>query len=753
MSSLTNLFSKTGIPQVKGFIDSRVSLKILIASILGFIAVIAALVWLNIISQEDLLLQQEKAVLETQIQILKGQIKNSEKLALALATVTSSRSDVQDIFADRDREALAALTVPGFNSLLPIIGTATKSQFHIPPAKSFLRLDNLELYGDDLSGFRPAVNRVNFEKVPTSGIEIGRYSAAIRGIVPISSEDDHMGSVEFGTGLSSEFLAGISTEYHINSAIYFYTKASELNAFFQAMEKKDRIRIKKQDFMEFATSWGKGKIKTPADIYSQRVNAVKKGTKDIYYHYDNPGKQTIAITVLHDYNNSSIGTLEVHLDRTLVLAQIAQSQYIALAAGLSLALVGSLLIWFLVNKTVGKPVREITNVYHEIGMGNFAARTTTKTTDELGTMASSLNAMLDNTLVLIQSQEQRDAVQKSIMKLLDEVSALTDGDLTARAEVTEDVTGAIADSFNAMAEQLSHVVRDVKKATIKVGTTSKDISLSTEKLSNTSETQAVQITNAISTINKMSAAIKQMAEFAIKSTSISEQSMIHAKDGAQAVQDTNRAMEAIRDNVQETARTIKRLGESSQEIGNIVQLINDIADRTSILALNASIQAAMAGEAGRGFAVVAEEVQRLAERSTSSTKQIDALVKNIQGEINEAGTSMEESIQRVVQGSRLADGAHNKLQEIEKDSMDLARQIQSITHAANAQAKVSTEISHTMERVGKTTTQTASASKQTALSMKSMAETADQLRESVEVFKLGDDISDSDKNAQDRKVA
>ncbi len=334
---------------------------------------------------------------------------------------------------------------------------------------------------------------------------------------------------------------------------------------------------------------------------------------------------------------------------------------------------------FILSRGLTTQVNHIMELFGEIGIGNFKARTPVITQDELGTMAFSLNAMLDNILSLIQTSEERDAMQVSVMKLLTEISELAHGDLTKRAEVTEDFTGAIADSFNDMAEQIGQVVRHVKDVTLQVSATSKKVSDSTEKLAETSEMQAVQVSGAIEAINEMALSIQQVAENAGQCAVVSEDSTAHAKEGAKAVRNTNGAMESIRDHVQETARAIKRLGESSQEIGNIVQLINDIADRTSILALNASIQAAMAGDAGRGFAVVAEEVQRLAERSTNATKQIDTLIKNIQGEISEAGTSMEESIQRVVEGSKLADGAYGKLQEIETVTTRLGELIQSIS--------------------------------------------------------------------------
>jgi len=391
-----------------------------------------------------------------------------------------------------------------------------------------------------------------------------------------------------------------------------------------------------------------------------------------------------------------------------------------------------------------RQINHIKNLFSDIGMGEYAARTRVVSRDELGTMAASLNAMLDNTLTLIQSSAERDAMQTAVVKLLNEISALTEGDLTARAVVTEDFTGSIADSFNDMAEQLTKIVKDVKGATLEVSNTSTKISSSTRMLAQTSKKQSAQISESIAAIDMMAASIQEVAEQALQSTTVSEQSMINAKDGATAVQETNKAMDTIRERVQETARAIKRLGESSQEIGNIVQIINEIADRTSILALNASIQAAMAGDAGRGFAVVAEEVQRLAERSTNSTKQIETLVKNIQGEINEAGTRMDESIQHVVEGSKLADDAHNKLQEIETVSSQVAGSIQKISVAAKQQAKDSESISKTMEEIGKISSQTSTASRHTAESMQNMAQTAENLRVSVEAFKLEEDQENQD---------
>jgi twitching motility protein PilJ len=393
------------------------------------------------------------------------------------------------------------------------------------------------------------------------------------------------------------------------------------------------------------------------------------------------------------------------------------------------------------SRRLTKQIDNIMEMFGDIGIGDFSARAKVVTSDELGEMAESLNAMLDNTLVLIQSREERDAIQASIMRLLTEISDLADGDLTARAEVTEEVTGAIADSFNNMAEQLSRVVTDVKSASYLVGSSSSDVDQVTKKLSQSSEEQAARIRAAIVTIERIAENIREVASSADESARVSGRARASARAGSDAVRKTNQAMGSIKDNMRGTARTVKRLGESSQEIGNIVQIINDIADRTSILALNASIQAAMAGEAGRGFAVVAEEVQRLAERSGASTKQIETLISTIQGEISEAAISMEKSIQQVVDGTELANEAYGKLEEIEMVSDQLAKLVESISEASRRQAEESENITKLMHEVGQLTEETTAATRETAASMEKITTTSKQLEESIAVFKIEEEVA------------
>ena len=322
------------------------------------------------------------------------------------------------------------------------------------------------------------------------------------------------------------------------------------------------------------------------------------------------------------------------------------------------------------------------------------------------------------------------------MRLLDEIENLADGDLTVTASVTEDFTGAIADSINYSIDQLRELVVTINLTAEQVASAVAETQATAMQLSAASRHQALQISAASTSINDMAASIDQVSANASESSSVAERSVTIANKGNEVVHNTIRGMDNIREQIQDTSKRIKRLGESSQEIGDIVSLIDDIADQTNILALNAAIQASMAGDAGRGFAVVADEVQRLAERSSSATKQIETLVRAIQNDTNEAVISMEQTTSEVVRGARLAQDAGVALEEIEGVSRVLAELIESITDAARQQAESAGQISQTMSVIQQTTSQTTSGTAATAESIGNLAKMASEMRRSVSGFTL-----------------
>ncbi|MDO6682162.1 methyl-accepting chemotaxis protein [Oceanobacter sp. 5_MG-2023] len=337
---------------------------------------------------------------------------------------------------------------------------------------------------------------------------------------------------------------------------------------------------------------------------------------------------------------------------------------------------------------------------------------------------------------LEETESQNQQNQMAILRLLDEIADLADGDLTASATVTEDFTGAIADSINYAIDQMRSLVSAINETAVQVSSAAQETQATAMHLAEASEHQAQEIAGASAAINEMAVSIDQVSANASESSAVAERSVAIANKGAEVVQATINGMDNIREQIQETSKRIKRLGESSQEIGDIISLITDIADQTNILSLNAAIQASMAGDAGRGFAVVADEVQRLAERSAAATKQIEALVKTIQNDTNEAVISMETTTSEVVRGARLAQDAGVALEEIENVSKNLAELIQNISNAARQQASSAGHISNTMNVIQEITSQTSAGTTATAKSIGNLAEMANKLRESVAGFKL-----------------
>jgi twitching motility protein PilJ len=355
----------------------------------------------------------------------------------------------------------------------------------------------------------------------------------------------------------------------------------------------------------------------------------------------------------------------------------------------------------------------------------------------LACLAMIAKVFLDDARLRAQdSEHENKRNQEAILRLLNEMGNLADGDLTVQASVTEDVTGAIADSINFTIEELRTLVRGINSATDQVTKATQETQAISNRLYEASQRQNREIQQASASVLTMAESISEVAQNAAQSAKVAEAQLAAAALGGSAVQDQISGMNDIRAQIQETSKRIKRLGESSLEIGEIVELISDITEQTNVLALNAAIQAASAGEAGRGFTVVAEEVQRLAERSGEATKQIEAIVKTIQADTQDAVAAMEKSTVGVVEGAKLSDAAGQALADIQRVSHELAELIGRISAQTQRQSASVSDVTRGMQGILRISEETTEGTKQTNVSIGQLTRLAAELRSSVAGFKV-----------------
>ena len=391
------------------------------------------------------------------------------------------------------------------------------------------------------------------------------------------------------------------------------------------------------------------------------------------------------------------------------------------------------------DRALNAQINELIMAYHEYWDSLWLG-------ESLGMVLAVMALLSILSLVAIIVSQTRQAVEQkkqeyktnrtSVWRLTDEISHLADGDLTAHATIRDDITGAIAESVNYAIDALRRLVFTINQTAVRVSSSAQDAQLTSRRLVGASEIQVRKIVNTSAQIQAMAQSVEQVSQNAHQSAEVAKNSVSIAKEGADIVQGSIRGMDKIKHQIQQTAKQIKRLGESSQEIGSILALIDDITEQTNILALNASIQAAMAGEAGKGFAVVAEEVQRLAEKSNHATKQIEALIHTIQHDTQETVKSMEQTTSEVVAGSDLVSNAGIALGKIEAVSKELASLIDDISFESLRQTDAAIEVSQAMQSIKTMTQENADGTMNTAGSVGELAELAVELRDSVAGFKL-----------------
>ncbi|MEB8433720.1 HAMP domain-containing methyl-accepting chemotaxis protein [Cocleimonas sp. KMM 6892] len=405
----------------------------------------------------------------------------------------------------------------------------------------------------------------------------------------------------------------------------------------------------------------------------------------------------------------------------------------------------------LIMQSITIPTKNLTDVVHRLASGEYDARVTTRGKDEFFSLGTAFNSLLDDRAVTLNTiDSEHKELNQSVFGLLQAVAELSERNLTIRANVTEDATGPVADAINLLAEETSATLFEVRNVATEVNETSQKVNthlMSVNKLAMKEQERAIETTDQM---NKMLLRLDSIAESAAATNTMADNTSISTKRAHESVSDTLNGMSVIRETVQETGKRIKQLGERSQEISHVIEIINTIAERTTVLALNASMQAVAAGDAGRGFSVIAEEIQRLAESSRESTSQISTLVRNIQQETNTTIATMDQTIEQVIDGSTKAEDAAEQMKRVLETTSELVHSVDQIAIASKDQVSISEGLKHKAEGILKSTQSTG----QELLSLtglsRNMAEYAQQLVKSVNVFKI--DEEDSAKTIHNAKV-
>jgi methyl-accepting chemotaxis protein len=472
----------------------------------------------------------------------------------------------------------------------------------------------------------------------------------------------------------------------------------------------------------------------------QNINTLQPGTpREEAAVVTLKGVVVEVIDVASPIAGGTLGSVHVGLNMSKIKDNIRNLLIFIMAVGLvSLGILSA--VTMVLSAVTIAPVRDLMRVAEALGRGDLSKKANVTTGDELGQLGDTLNSTIDRLQGLIQTESDRNKMQHQVMDLLSVVSTAAEGDLTVKAEVTADALGSVADAFNLMITGLTTLVTQASDVATEIQRSTSEILHSSERMRQGAEAQAAQILIASGAVNAMSHTTQRMAENAVAATQTSLKATEAAVKGGASVAETIKGMQRIRATVQSTGKKIKGLGERSLEIGAIIEVINEIATQTNLLALNAAIEAARAGEQGKGFAVVADEVRKLAERAARATKDITGLIKGIQVETSEAVIVMEEGTREVEEGTKLADQAGAALREIEQIVQQTAGLVTDITKAAGDQVKVTESVVNSMDSILKQTQETTHGVQDTVTTIGKMAELSKRLTDAIGRFKLGKEI-------------
>ncbi|WP_406666341.1 methyl-accepting chemotaxis protein [Gallaecimonas sp. GXIMD1310] len=583
---------------------------------------------------------------------VQASIASQGSAAEAMATLVAGIPAVQKDIATGDRQHLADMFVPGFNTLKQDFGVR-QFQFHLPPATSFLRVHQPGKFGDDLSSLRATVVETNTIHKPIHGLEIGKAGLGVRGIAPISADGKHVGSIEFGMSFGQSFFDD-------------YTKAHNVML---------ALHLKRDGGMEpFASTLGK-----PSVLTEQQLQSVFSHGSTIIEDRINDTPVAVYADVIKDYAGKPIGVLQVAKDRTFYVQKIEFMRNVMLAMGIGGILIGGILIYF-ISRNVVNPLVRTTQYMREIAEG--------------------------------------------------------DGDLSKELPVDgQDEVAMLADGFNRFVRSVRELVVQVTGSVKSVGAAAEELATTAEHTSEAIRNQQLETTQIATAMTEMSSTVHEVAENTASTAHSAEDAEKQAERGQQVVAGAVASISDLVNEVQAASAIVQRVDKDSTRIGTVLDVIRGIAEQTNLLALNAAIEAARAGEQGRGFAVVADEVRSLARRTQESTEEIHEMIESLQGSVGETVRAMESSAGRAQASQEQANRVREVLQEITQSMDTISQMSTQIATAAEEQSHVAEEINKSVNNISQVAEQTAADAVKTSSSSASLAGHAEELVRLVGRFK------------------
>ncbi len=728
--------------------------QILIGLVVGVVILVGAILFFFNSQMETTL---RKTVAEMKVSIEKSykqRISSRSKLYSLPMEILLQNNEIKKAFAERDRNELKNLLYDFYTERLKPVYGISQFQFHLPNAVSFLRLHKPEKFGDDLSSFRYSVVDVNRTHKPIRGIEVGKYGPGIRIVYPVQYEGEYVGSVEFGASID-KMLNFLKKEYAFDYAIGI--KKSIMN---KVGFKSGKNSIIKNDIVFVNTSLNNFADLVENFSFEEKIKEITLGKKSLFV-FEIP---------IQDYSGKRVGYLGIIKDITK-----QKSEMRAAVGRIATLVIGIALFFFILaniylKQSIIKPLDKTVKFAEQIKDGDFSAEIVHKSNNEIGKLIFALNAMKEDLRKMFEevkrksqeaeeaaavaeqskkiAEENRKYLSESVKSMLTVLEKFSEGDLTVKLTPpqTEDDIHRLFVGFNKTVEKFGELINRVSDAVQATASATTQISSSMEEMAAGAGEQASQTNEAASAVEQMTTTIQHTAVNAESAATASKDANEQAEFGVEKILESKNGMEKIVEVTSETGNIISSLADKTKQIGVVTQVINDIAEQTNLLALNAAIEAARAGEQGRGFAVVADEVRKLAERTTKATKEIADTIKAIQSEARSANVTMEESSEVVMSGMKLISEVETVFQKILESTTRAFREINQVATATNEQSSAAAEIAKSVESINNVTSETTIVIQQVAEATEDLNRLTENLQDLISAFKLGSAIQQYGQN-------